>query len=264
MQGDVVAIYNANGERIFEYVYDAWGNILRSKQVATGGNAANSVNPFRYRGYYYDTETGLYYLQSRYYNPEWGRFLNADNATIITDTGTISDKNMFAYCGNNPVMRTDENGEFWNFVIGATVGGLIGGVVAAVTSYQETGSVDILKVAIGVAGGTASGLVAASGLGWIAQAGITAGISGISDIANQTVDIVDNGGSVADYDIFRTMKEAALGGITSAAGSGLGGINRKIYYRYIRTCKSSIRWLSGKDLFGRTEISDRAFFFSVN
>ena len=78
LQGDVVGIYNASGTKIYEYAYDAWGNIIKSSQVATGGSDAHAVNPFRYRGHYYDTETGLYYLQSRYYNPEWGRFLNAD------------------------------------------------------------------------------------------------------------------------------------------------------------------------------------------
>jgi YD repeat-containing protein len=69
LQGDVVGIYNASGTKIYEYAYDAWGNIIKSAQVATGGSAAHAVNPFRYRGYYYDTETGFYYLQLRYYNP---------------------------------------------------------------------------------------------------------------------------------------------------------------------------------------------------
>ena len=65
-------------------------------------------NPFRYRGYYYDTDTGLYYLQSRYYNPQWGRFLNADGY-VSTGTGMIG-FNMYAYCNNNPVMGYDPNG----------------------------------------------------------------------------------------------------------------------------------------------------------
>lgn len=81
--------------------------------MATGGNAAHAVNPFRYRGYYYDTETGLYYLQSRYYNPEWGRFLNADRY-VSTGTGLLG-YNMYAYCCNNPVMLRDKTGE--NFLI---------------------------------------------------------------------------------------------------------------------------------------------------
>ncbi len=67
-----------------------------------------SLNPFRYRGYYYDIETGFYYLQSRYYNPEWGRFLNADG--YLNANGDIIGYNMFAYCNNNPVNLIDENG----------------------------------------------------------------------------------------------------------------------------------------------------------
>ena len=104
-----VAIYNANGAKIYEYAYDAWGNMIRST-AAPGymaqGNAANEVNPFRYRGYYYDTETGLYYLQSRYYNPEWGRFLNADAVLY----GSVFGFNQYAYCDNNPVIKVDFGG----------------------------------------------------------------------------------------------------------------------------------------------------------
>ena len=117
LQGDVVAIYNKDGTKIYEYAYDAWGNIIKSSQVATGGNAAHAVNPFRYRGYYFDTETGLYYLQSRYYNPEWGRFLNAD--VYVNANGDLLGYNMFAYCGNNPVSRTDDGGMFWDTVFDA-------------------------------------------------------------------------------------------------------------------------------------------------
>jgi RHS repeat-associated protein len=68
-------------------------------------------NPFRYRGYYYDVDTGWYYLQSRYYNPEWGRFINADRD--VNANGDIIGFNMFAYCGNNPIMKTDFTGESW-------------------------------------------------------------------------------------------------------------------------------------------------------
>ena len=109
LQGDVVGIYNKNGTKIYEYAYDAWGNIIKSSQVATGGTAAHAVNPFRYRGYYYDTETGFYYLQSRYYNPEWGRFLNAD--VYVNANGDLVGFNMFAYCSNNPVMGVDSFGD---------------------------------------------------------------------------------------------------------------------------------------------------------
>ena len=106
LQGDVVGILNAAGQLVVSYTYDAWGNLLST----TGTMAATlgAINPLRYRGYVYDTETGLYYLQSRYYNPELGRFINAD---IYLSTGQgILGYNMFAYCGNNPVNRVDYTG----------------------------------------------------------------------------------------------------------------------------------------------------------
>ena len=91
------------------YTYDAWGNPL-----STTGSMATTLgtqNPLRYRGYVYDTETGLYYLQSRYYNPGWGRFINADGYAS-TGQGIIGN-NMFAYCGNNPVKHLDPQGTFF-------------------------------------------------------------------------------------------------------------------------------------------------------
>ena len=89
-----------------EYTYDAWGNILSC--TGTRANTIGKTNPIRYRGYVYDEETGLYYLGSRYYNPEWGRFLNADGY-VSTGQGFIGN-NMFAYCLNNPVSMADEDG----------------------------------------------------------------------------------------------------------------------------------------------------------
>jgi len=105
LQGDVVGIVNQSGNQLVAYTYDAWGNVL-----TTTGSSAGSLgkyNPLRYRGYVYDTETKLYYLQSRYYNPEWGRFINAD---AFTSTGGLLGNNMFAYCGNNPVNCIDSLG----------------------------------------------------------------------------------------------------------------------------------------------------------
>ena len=112
LQGDVIGIYNADGEKICTYTYDAWGfcnSSLTSGTSSLERSIAVTYNPFRYRGYYYDTETGLYYLQSRYYNPEWGRFLNADGY-VSTGTGLLG-YNMFAYCNNNPIMYVDPSGE---------------------------------------------------------------------------------------------------------------------------------------------------------
>ena len=106
LQGDVQMIIDLDGEEVVSYVYDAWGRL-----ISTTGSMASTLgiyNPLRYRGYVYDRETGLYYLQSRYYNPTIGRFINAD---AFTSTGQgLLGNNMFAYCLNNPVVRIDPTG----------------------------------------------------------------------------------------------------------------------------------------------------------
>ena len=110
-QGDVIALYNfAGNQLVASYEYDAWGNCTIT-QDTTGIGA---LNPIRYRGYYYDSEIGLYYLQSRYYDPNTGRFINADGY-ITTGQGVLS-YNMFAYCMNNPVMYSDPSGECGRFL----------------------------------------------------------------------------------------------------------------------------------------------------
>ena len=110
VQNDIVAIADKNGTVVANYYYDAWGNVTQ----ITGDTALAQTNPLRYRSYYYDSETGYYHLKSRYYSPEVGRFLNADG---YAQTGQgLLDKNIFAYCGNNPVNRRDNNGNAWEDV----------------------------------------------------------------------------------------------------------------------------------------------------
>ena len=103
LQGDVVKLIQESGGVVARYTYDAWGNLLDS-----GGNLAE-VNPLRYRGYYYDNETGFYYLQSRYYDPANRRFINADRH-MSTGQGFVG-TNMFAYCDNSPVFLVDHDGD---------------------------------------------------------------------------------------------------------------------------------------------------------
>ena len=131
IQGDIVALYrrdiNADGTRsathIANYEYDPWGKILSIKNAAgqdISGNPDNSanVNPLRYRGYYYDNESGFYYLQSRYYDSSIGRFINADS---YASTGQdFLGYNMFAYCNNNPTCLIDNNGTLCTHSIGVT------------------------------------------------------------------------------------------------------------------------------------------------
>ena len=131
VQGDVVAILNSSGTEVVTYSYDAWGNIL-----SIDGSYKDSLgirNPLRYRGYVYDTESGLYYLQSRYYDPNIGRFINAD---VLTTTGQgLVGNNMFTYCLNNPINFSDSTGYYSEkgLIIGTGlfVLGAIGMVIAA-------------------------------------------------------------------------------------------------------------------------------------
>ena len=126
------------------------------------------MNPYRYRGYYYDTETGLYYLKSRYYDPEVGRFINADDISYI-DPETINGLNLYAYCGNNPVMYTDPNGtvKWWQWLLGllGVVLSVVIGVVVTVASFGAASPLVGLGLAtlggamLGFAGGFTSNVI---------------------------------------------------------------------------------------------------------
>ena len=121
IQGDITHIYDTLGNLHATYTYDAWGNhkvlvkendkyIDITNNIAYNTNIGN-INPIRYRGYYYDVESNLYYLNTRYYDPTIGRFINADEITILDETQSqIHGLNLYMYCGNNPVMMIDPSG----------------------------------------------------------------------------------------------------------------------------------------------------------
>ena len=106
--GDIVKILDKDGISYASYVYDSWGNILEEK----GEPILRRLNPLRYRGYVYDEDTTLYYLQTRYYDPTTGRFINADDTAYIGATGTVLSANIFTYCENNPVNNVDYTGQW--------------------------------------------------------------------------------------------------------------------------------------------------------
>ena len=113
IQGDVVAVYEYDGDLVVRYAYNAWGAVSETEYGSEYCEESFEVlcNPFRYRGYYYDTETGFYYVSSRYYDPEIGRWINADNV-IAGVGGDLKGYNLFAYCFNNPVNMDDQAGNW--------------------------------------------------------------------------------------------------------------------------------------------------------
>ena len=131
LQGDIVAVYDAAGTKLISYAYDAWGNFATTyHNDCTSSNPAN-FNPYRYRGYYYDAELEMYYLQSRYYDPVIGRFINPDKY-IFAGQGFVG-YNMFAYCLNNHVNKVDYTGAISiGMLIGAAL--FIGSVILGATT----------------------------------------------------------------------------------------------------------------------------------
>ena len=210
VQGDVVSIVDIGGTEIVKYRYNAWGETVSIK--GTGANTIGLFNPIRYRSYYFDAETGFYYLQSRYYDPEVYRFINADS---LLSQGSVLGNNMFAYCLNNPVNMADTTGQLPFFLvtaaIGAVAGAIIGGVVAAKNGGNVWAGIGIGAAAGGLAGaglGAAAGVVLAgsatastaavvSGAGMIATAVSTGGAgAGLALVADNISRTVNNVGTV--------------------------------------------------------------------
>ena len=211
-QGDVVGLLNSSGELVVEYKYDPWGKLLETiigvDETDSKYAAYNNMglrNPLRYRGYIYDRDTGLYYLQSRYYDPAIGRFINADTYTT-TDADGILSSNMFAYCENNPVNRSDPNGE-WVHV-------LVGGLIGAATSYISARICGATpKEALeSAAWGAASGALSAAlpGAGALIDVGMNVAESVVSDC----VDGKDAGTVVSNAFI-----SATIGAVTGSRNS---------------------------------------------
>ncbi len=164
LKGDIIGVYNSYGDLKGSYEYNEWGDIVSITDSA--GNAITDtssivlINPIRYRGYYYDSETGLYYLQSRYYNPEWGRFLNAYSQ--VKSGGDLTGMNLFAYCGNNPIMRTDSTGHaWWHWAIAAAVVVACAAAVVATAGGAAPALMALACVGSGAAAATTTSTIAA-------------------------------------------------------------------------------------------------------
>ena len=163
-QGDVIAIIDDYAERVVNYEYSTWGELL-----SVTGSKADTVgvlNPFRYRGYCYDTETGFYYVSSRYYDPAVGRWISPEpnmyNGEFDEGAGLIG-YNVYAYCANNPVNNFDPDGEAVASIVGGVIGGVAGAALGALLA-KELG-LSGWKKALFIAGVTAAGAALGAFLG---------------------------------------------------------------------------------------------------
>ena len=172
----ITGLVDANGVAVVNYRYDSWGRMLD----ITGSMAETlgKDNPYRYKGYCYDEETGMYYLKSRYYAPEICRFISADDISAMLDSPmSLWDKNLYVYCDNDPVNKKDDDGEIANFVamglLGAVVNVGVSFVVAKATG-QDYGWRDVV---IDATVGALTAIVPATKIGKVAKEVIKKGIS---------------------------------------------------------------------------------------
>ena len=182
-QGDVIALLNSAGALVASYNYGAWGNYSvhgADGKKATDPTFIGHINPLRYRGYYYDRETRLYYLQSRYYDFANCRFINADTFATTDANGFLS-ANMFAYCENNPIMRTDEDGEVAHIIAGI----LLGATTSYITAKLAGAPTEDLIIST-VFGAVSGGLSAAlPGAGALVDVGMNVLESVVTDIVHK-------------------------------------------------------------------------------
>jgi len=162
-QGDVERVISADGTVLASYTYDAWGNVLTAEGILA------QQNPIRYRGYYFDTETSLYYVSSRYYDSNIGRWISADAPeTLTADFENLTQYNLFAYCFNNPVNTSDETGAWpsWAKKVAAAVAVVaVVAIVAAITVATAGAGTAAAVIAVGAAKGAAVGMVSGAVIG---------------------------------------------------------------------------------------------------
>lgn len=191
-----------------KYTYDAWGNNVVSNAnnvIITDENHIGNLNPFRYRGYYYDTETKLYFLKTRYYDPEIGRFITIDGIEYL-DPETINGLNLYAYCNNNPVSNVDANGnKWWHWVVGI--------VLVAATTVAMVATAGLAATVIGVSSSVATAMMVGAGI-----ATATAGIVNLGIQASQGVEEFNLGSLMVDM-----LFSGTVGMIAAGVGAAIGG-----------------------------------------
>ena len=187
--GDVVGLVDSSNQVVVRYQYNSWGKVTSTQD--TSGVSLATLNPFRYRKYVHDPETGLYCLGSRYYDPEVGRFVNADDpSTIFAKPQELYSKNLYVYCDNNPIIRKDVQGYFpIPCIVGAVVGAVVSGFSYVLSSGGEIDGVELAKSClVGAVSGALAPLEPVRSIkkGYLAVASV---INGINTAINTDGDI---------------------------------------------------------------------------
>ena len=210
VQGNIISLLDSNGRIVVKYAYDAWGNVSvmdNNGVIISDSGYIGNINPFRYRSYYYDTETKLYFLKTRYYDPEVGRFISPDSIEYL-DPETINGLNLYAYCNNNPVSNVDPNGnKWWHWLIGVLI------VVASVAlSVVTAGIAAPITAALGsgLLGAIVGGAVAGAIGGAITAFGISVATQGIKT-------------GFTNIDWKQVGIQTAIGALSGAVLGGIGG-----------------------------------------
>jgi len=230
VSNDIIGILNSQGEKVATYEYDSWGNILAIKDgsgnsVANNLNHIANINPFRYRSYYYDAETELYYLNSRYYSPMIGRFISVDLG--VSNIGLLDGYNLYAYSFNNPINFQDKDGSWPKWVKKVAIGvAVIGVCVAAVAITGGSGA--------GIAGYVASQALKYS-IGGAVTGLVIGGISGAAKNKSKTKSWKGTGNAIING---------------AASGFASGAISGAVYgtvYGVGKIGKAASAWNKGRD-----------------
>ncbi len=222
--GDVIAILDNTGNPVVKYKYDAYGNC--ESYDCTNSDLAET-NPIRYRSYYYDADTGLYYLQTRYFSPEWRRFISPDSTSYL-DPENPTGLNLYCYCGNDPVNYYDPTGHIvvsigLLLVIGFGVGAVIGAGASVAGQYIANGcSWDNFswgQLALDTILGGASGMLSMSPFNWGAMIAANAGIGLVGAVGGHLINGSDFSKWSTWLDIGLSTGLGAFVGLVGGAGA---------------------------------------------
>ena len=234
LQGDIIAILNNSGSVVVTYTYDTWGKV-----TSIGGSLSSTIgelNPFRYRGYYYDSETGLYYLNARYYDPEVGRFVSADSL-MSTGQGVLGN-NMYSYCLNNPVKHKDSNGRYVDS-IDFEIGGAFFLGLYVCFAYNTDGTDSNISFSLGVIGTTNPCVYMSAGNTFFPREDMLAG-----DVEGYGGSIQGTYGSLLAGSAGMAFTKDGDLGVTTSANVGKGWM---VYIPASMEVRAGYTWIIAKD-----------------